>query len=105
MYILLEGLVDISIADEHEERVIKETSESGRLFGMMHLGDNQVRVTSAVAREDSTILVISWQSIERVARFYPRISSLFFKNLSTILGGTLLEHLQTQSDTTAKVSQ
>jgi len=59
------------------------------------LKEAEMRGSSAVARDDSSILVISWQSIERVARFYPRISSLFFKNLSSILGGSLMEQFQT----------
>jgi len=95
MYILLEGAVDIYVTDEDGERVIKESPESGRLFGMMHISEAEMRGSSAVARDDSSILVISWQSIERVARFYPRISSLFFKNLSSILGGSLMEQFQT----------
>ena len=95
MYILLEGAVDITITDDSGEHVVKESSKTGRLFGMMHIGDQDVRATSAIAREDSTVLVISWQSIERVARFYPRISSLFFKNLSSILGGSLIQQMQT----------
>jgi signal-transduction protein with cAMP-binding, CBS, and nucleotidyltransferase domain len=95
MYILLDGAVDICITDEEGHRIVKETPKSGRLFGMLRAKEGERRGTSASAREDSTVLVISWKSIERVARFYPRISSLFFKNLSSILGGTLLEHMQT----------
>ena len=94
MYILLEGAVDITITDDKGEHVVKESPKTGRLFGMMRIGDQDVRATSAIARENSTVLVISWQSIERVARFYPRISSLFFKNLSSILGGSLVQQLQ-----------
>lgn len=94
MYILLEGAVDICIADENGEWVTKESPESGRLFGMMNVGEDEIRSSSARAKEDSTVLVLSWQNIERVARFYPRISSLFFKNLSSIMGGTLIQHIQ-----------
>ena len=94
MYILLDGAVDISITDENGIRVIKESPEQGRLFGMMRVGDEKLRGTSAMAMKDSEVLVISWDSIERVARFYPRISSLFFKNLSRILGSRLLQEFQ-----------
>lgn len=98
MYILLEGAVDIFITDEKGERVIKESPVSGRLFGMMRMSEEEQRSTSAMAREKSTVLVISWQSIERVARYYPRISSLFFKNLSAILGGSLIQEMQVNVD-------
>lgn len=101
MYVLLEGRVDICITDEDGERVIKESPQSGRLFGMMHLSEHEKRVTSAAAKEDSTVLVISWESIERVARFYPRISSIFFKNLSVILGGSLMEQIQATAERSA----
>ena len=94
MYILLDGAVDITVQEEQGERVIKNTADTGRLFGMMRVSGEDKRGTSAIATENSEVLVISWQSIERVARFYPRISSLFFKNLSGILGARLLEHIQ-----------
>ena len=81
---------------------MKESPEQGRLFGMMRVGDDKVRGTSAVATKDSEVLVISWDSIERVARFYPRISSLFFKNLSRILGHRLLQEFQTLKPSSAK---
>ena len=102
MYILLDGRVEITISDENSERVVKESPEQGRLFGMMRVGDDKVRGTSAVATKDSEVLVISWDSIERVARFYPRISSLFFKNLSRILGHRLLQEFQTLKPSSAK---
>jgi predicted RND superfamily exporter protein len=95
MYILLDGAADITIAEQGGVRVIKESPEHGRLFGMMRVSDEGFRGTSAIATKDSDVLVISWQSIERVARFYPRISSLFFQNLSKILGNRLLEEFQT----------
>jgi hypothetical protein len=95
MYILLHGAADITIAEDGGRRVVKESPEQGRLFGMMRVSNDGVRGTSAIATRDSEVLVISWQSIERVARFYPRISSLFFQNLSKILGNRLLEEFQT----------
>jgi hydrophobe/amphiphile efflux-3 (HAE3) family protein len=94
MYILLEGAVDIYVTDENGERVIKGSPRSGRLFGMMRISEDDMRGASAIARKKSSVLVISWESIERVARFYPRISSLFFKNLSAILGGRLIHQMQ-----------
>ena len=102
MYILLDGAVDIRIKDEEGERLIKNSANTGRLFGAMRVGDEGKRGTSAIATEDSQVLVISWQSIERVARFYPRIASLFFKNLSDILGSRLLEHIQSQPVTSKR---
>ena len=104
MYILLDGGVDICITDEDGHRIVKETPKSGRLFGMLRVIEGERRGTSASAREDSTVLVISWKSIARVARFYPRISSLFFKNLSSILGGSLLEHMQAKAKANSDVS-
>ena len=95
MYILLDGAADITIAEDGGHRVVKASPEQGRLFGMMRVSNDGVRGTSAIATRDSEVLVISWQSIERVARFYPRISSLFFQNLSKILGNRLLEEFQT----------
>jgi len=102
MYILLDGVVDICIRDEQGERIVKESPKSGRLFGMMRLSEEEKRGTSAAAKQDSTVLVISWESIERVARFYPRISSIFFKNLSSILGGSLIEQMQVNAEKTAR---
>jgi len=98
MYILLDGAVDICITDEDGHRIVKETPKSGRLFGMLRVSEDERRGTSASAKEDSTVLVISWKSIARVARFYPRISSIFFKNLSSILGGSLLEQMQANAN-------
>ncbi len=94
MYILLEGAVEITMTDGKEERTVMESPESGRLFGMMRFDETDHRATTAIAKQDSQILVISWQGIERIARFYPKISSLFFKNLSNLLGGRLLDHLK-----------
>ena len=103
MYILLDGAVNIYISKENGERIIKESTESGRLFGMLRVSEEGKRGTSAVATSDSSVLVISWQSIEQIARFYPRISSLFFKNLSSILGGRLLEQMQVDAGEEARL--
>jgi predicted RND superfamily exporter protein/CRP-like cAMP-binding protein len=94
MYILLDGGVDVTMADEHGEKLIKESPKEGRMFGMMRVGEEKVRATSAMATKDSEVLVISWKSIEQVTRFYPRISSLFFKNLSKMLGSRLLQEFR-----------
>ena len=98
MYILLDGSVNIYFNDDNGEHVIKESSESGRLFGMLRVNEEEKRGTGAIATEDASVLVISWQSIEQIARFYPRISSLFFKNLSSILGGRLIEQIQVKTE-------
>jgi hypothetical protein len=100
MYILLDGSVDVCLVKENGERKVIDSAVIGRVFGVFQVGgEDQKRQASALATRDSTVLIISWLTIERIARFYPRITTLFFRNLSNLLGVGIVE--QIKGDTAA----
>lgn len=47
---------------------------------------SKARIATAIARDDARVLVLSRDSIQRLARFYSHIAFQLYRNLSAILG-------------------
>jgi predicted RND superfamily exporter protein len=88
MYLVLKG--EVEIYDDHEgvERTLAVCSR-GDVFGEMGLIRGTSRSASARAREDADLFVFNNETLTKMQRNYPRISSRFFLNLSKILSDRL----------------
>lgn len=94
MYILLDGSAELSTRRDDGSVDVYSTAQTGRVFGAIAVQDGSRRVASARALEPTRVLSLSWASLERIARFHPRLSSRFFRNLSALLAEGLANRLK-----------
>ena len=88
MYLLLKGEVEIYDPREGKEQTLAVHSR-GDVFGEMGLLRGTTRSASARAGEDAELFVFNDETLAKMQRHYPRISSRFFLNLSKILSDRL----------------
>jgi hypothetical protein len=88
MYLVLQGEVEIFDPGNGAERTLAVHTR-GDVFGEMGLLRETTRSASARAREDAELFVFNSQTLAKMQRNYPKISSRFFLNLSRILSDRL----------------
>lgn len=89
MYVILDGDVEVSKDNPDGTRDTLPDMGTGQVFGEMALVARTPRTASITARTPTQVLALKWDGIHRIARFYPRISSRLFLNLSSILSKRL----------------
>lgn len=92
MYIIVSGKVKVSVGGGEEEKDVCNLSE-GEIFGEMALLGEGVRSANIVALEDTELLRIDDNALERVRRRFPWIAAKLFKNMS----GIISDRLRTQT--------
>jgi CRP-like cAMP-binding protein len=91
LYILLNGNVEIAARDGGSGKV--NVVSVGDVFGVAALMCGKPRVATAVAVGNAEVLALSWNRLQRLARFFPRSAYLLFKNLSIVTGERLANHV------------
>ena len=91
LYILLHGNVEIATGDGSAGKV--NVVSVGDVFGVAALMCGRPRVATAVAVGNAEVLALSWNRLQRLARFFPRSAYLLFKNLSVVTGERLANHV------------
>lgn len=66
MCIIVDGKVDIVKADDTSRRKMLATLDKGKAFGEMSLIDGGKRSASAMAAEDTTVLILTKEAFERL---------------------------------------
>jgi len=88
MYVVLSGQIEIYDMVDGKEQTLAIHSR-GDIFGEMGLIRGEVRSASARAREDAEVLEVNADTLIKIQRKYPRISSRLFLNLGKILSKRL----------------
>lgn len=91
MFILLEGRAEISTTKPGGVVDSVHILGTGHVFGIVALVCERSRISTAVALEDSRVLSLTWDSIRRTARFFPRSSIHLFSNISALIGDRFAE--------------
>lgn len=85
LYILLEGTIELSKFDKFDVPVNVDWVRPGSMFGVLSFTTGRTALTTAKARSDSKVLLLSLPSFERIRResseFYELIAQLFLQNL------------------------
>jgi len=92
MFILLSGKAEVHAEMDNGTIVRHRTLSTGHVFGVVALACGRPRLATAVALEDTTLLTLDWERIQRIARFYPHAAAKFFKNLAVLIGSRFAEH-------------
>ena len=98
--LLLEGAVDIIREDSSGDKKVLATILPGKTFGEMSLIDGQPRSATAVAIQDSKLLVLTEQNFRRMIDHHPRLGSTVLMKLAKLMSarlrrtsGMLVDHL------------
>ena len=68
------------------------TLRTGHVFGVVALACGRPRLATAVALEDTSLLTLDWDQVQRIGRFYPRAAGQFFKNLAALISARFAEN-------------
>ncbi|MES9833377.1 MAG: diguanylate cyclase [Candidatus Thiodiazotropha sp. DIVDIV] len=91
MLVLLKGEAEVWRTRQDGLTYQINTYEAGGVFGVTSLVSNRERTADVVAVGNVQVLSLRWDSIHRIARFYPRMASRFHENLSKIIDKRLLQ--------------
>lgn len=85
LYILLEGIIELAKFDKFDIPVKVDWVRPGSMFGVLSFTTGRTTLTSAKAKSEGKVLLISLPSFERIRResreFYELIGQLFIHNL------------------------
>lgn len=86
MFVLLEGEVEVlkRQPDGQVRQIV--TMSPGDVFGETALVTHLPRTATVSTLGEVRLLVLKWESIQRISRFSPRISTKVFLNLAALLG-------------------
>ncbi|HDK37471.1 MAG TPA: cyclic nucleotide-binding domain-containing protein [Thiolapillus brandeum] len=96
LFVLLTGKVEVFLPGAKDSRTLLETFYPGDVFGDVALFANIPRKTDAIAAENSTVLALSRDGIERTMRHRPLISARIFANLTADLSRRMIKLVSKQ---------
>lgn len=86
MFLLLDGQISVSVnSHDGTTKHITKLNE-GDVFGEVGLVSEQERTADIIAETSTKVLKLEWESLERIGKFLPTISSKLFLNIAKILG-------------------
>lgn len=98
--LLVEGAVEIVREDSAGDRKVLATVLPGKTFGEMSLIDGEPRSATAVAMEDSKLLVLTEANFKRLIDHHPRLGTVVLMKLGKLMSqrlrrtsGMLVDHL------------
>ncbi|MBW2071011.1 MAG: MMPL family transporter [Deltaproteobacteria bacterium] len=89
MYMLLDGTARAEVDRKDGRKEQLQELHPGDVFGEIALVNAVRRTADVVAVNESEVLCIDWESLQRLRRIFPHISSRLFLNISKILGERL----------------
>ncbi|MGJ3242534.1 MAG: MMPL family transporter [Opitutales bacterium] len=92
MYVVIEGKLEVSKGTGPDRLRLAELV-IGDALGEIALVAKSRRTADVRTVEDSRLLALDWETLMRLNRFAPYLSSRFFLNLSRILGHRLVDSL------------
>lgn len=102
MYVVLEGDLEVFIT-QGDNRILLSYLSMGEVFGEIALISRTRRTADVVAKTDTKLLVYDWESLVKLRRFAPYLSSQLLLNLANILGMRLVD-AQRKIDNTPKLT-
>lgn len=91
MYVVLEGGVEVWRTGRDGARDRVKVLGPGEVFGEIALVSRSPRTADVRAHGDTRVLVLRWDSLERIARQAPVIAARLFGNLADILAHRLVQ--------------
>lgn len=86
MYVILDGACDVKFMQEHGSVITVNKLAEGSSFGEIALVSKVPRTASVVAVTNCRLLVLQWESIEKLSKTHTRIAVKLFHNLASSVG-------------------
>ncbi len=96
LFVLLTGKVSVFLPGQEGHHTLLEQFHPGDVFGDVALFANIPRKADAVAIENSTVLILTREGIERTMRHRPLISAQIFSNLTADLSRRMIKLISKQ---------
>lgn len=96
MFVLVKGKAEVRRFMNGEDVTLARL-DAGDVFGEVNFTGNFLRSASIVATEEIKVIRLQKDQVERSLYMYPYITSKLYRNISTILGGRLLETINALS--------
>ena len=87
--LLVEGRVEIAKHDSSGGRKTLATIGPGKTFGEMSLIDGEPRSASAIALDDSKVLVLTEENFRRLVEHHPRLGTVVLGRLGMLMSQRL----------------
>jgi len=101
LFLLIKGKIDITKESAAKNRATLASVSTGKCFGEMALIDGEPRSATAVAAEDSELLVLSRENFERLTEEAPRLAVALLLRIASLISqrlrqtsGTLVDYLK-----------
>ena len=98
---LIEGQVDVVMADSAGVQKALATIEAGKTFGEMSLIDGETRSATAVAKVDSKVLTLTQDEFRVLSEAHPRLGAILLTRVAEMMShrlrqtsGMLVEYLE-----------
>jgi len=104
MYVLLSGECEIHTAHLDGQTDVTQAVQVGQVVGLTAVVSGRPCTTTLTTSKQSRLLVLSWDSIQRAARLYPRASCQLYRNLSIMLGVRFVSHAAFDREATQRPS-
>ncbi|MGV6826186.1 MAG: cyclic nucleotide-binding domain-containing protein, partial [bacterium] len=82
MYMVMTGSVEVNVTDASGDKVFTELILPGETFGEVAMLAAEPRKTNALALENSSLLLLTRESIENTTRLNRLVSAKVFKNMA-----------------------
>jgi predicted RND superfamily exporter protein/CRP-like cAMP-binding protein len=96
MFVLVKGNAEVRREVNGEEKVLARLKE-GDVFGEVSFTGNYHTSASIIATDDIKAVRLDKDQVERSLYIYPYITTKLYRNISTILGGRLLQTINALS--------
>lgn len=103
LYLVRTGQVELSVRSKTGEKIILKVTEAGELFGELSLLDNGPRTATAIALEDTSLLVLEQENFHGFLQKNPEAAIELLEVLGSRIRQTnnLLRHLSSLNPNTA----
>ncbi len=96
MFVLVKGQAEVRRSVDGEEKVLARLHE-GDVFGEVSFTGDYKTSASIIASEEIKVVRLDKEQVERSLYIYPYITTKLYRNISTILGGRLLQTINALS--------
>lgn len=104
MYVVLSGELE-AVVDHGEAQQTLNKIEVGGIFGEVALVARERRSADVIARTETRLLRLNSDSLQRLQRFSPYLSSQLFLNIASIIGERLNDRVRESEQYALRLSQ
>jgi hypothetical protein len=104
IFVLLSGKCETNIHHIDTQPGMKQAVQVGQVVGLTSLLCGRPCRTTLTTLNECKLMVLSWDSIQRGIKLYPRTACHLYRNLSIMLGVRFADHATLQPNSTGRLA-